>query len=157
MNIFCIGYRVVHHDDLNEMPFVIEWIANTTVIWIDNDMQDVLRRQNIVCSRECNVNEVRDPPRARIWRKIRESVSSVYRKPFLMRKLEPRHDNPPCASSSLFTLSKRFVLSIMKHSDICVIGFLLEIVQYNTLPYLFSLLLLFVGSEERSLSPCKLA
>ena len=61
-------------------PFVIEWIANTTVIWIDNDMQDVLRRQNIICSRECNVNEVRDPPRARIWRKIRESVSSVYRK-----------------------------------------------------------------------------
>ena len=75
---------------------------------------------------------------SRIWRKIRESVSSVYRKPFLMRKLEPRHENPPCASSSLFILSKRFVLSIMKHSDTCVIGFLLEILQYSTLPYLFS-------------------
>ena len=30
----------------------------------------------------------------------------------------------------------------------CVIGYLLTILQYSTTPYLFSLLLLFVGSEE---------
>ena len=63
MNIFCIEYRFVHHDDQNEMPFVIEWIVNTTVIWINDDVQDILRRQNLICSRERNVNEVHDPPR----------------------------------------------------------------------------------------------
>ena len=45
----------------------------------------------------------------------------------------------------------------MEHSDICVIGCLLGILQYSTLPYLFSLLLLFVGSEERSVSPSEIA
>ena len=39
----------------------------------------------------------------------------------------------------------------------CVIGYLLEILQYSTTPYLFSLLLLFVGSEERSDHPSKVA
>ena len=78
-------------------------------------------------------------------------------KPLLMRKLEPRYDNPPLASSSLSILTKRFVLSIVKHCYICVIGFLLKILHYSTIPYLFSLLLLFVGSEETSVSPSEIA
>ena len=78
-------------------------------------------------------------------------------KPLLMRKLEPRYDNPPLASSSLSILTKRFVLSIVKHCYICVIGFLLKILHYSTIPYLFSLLLLFAWSEERSISPCMTA
>ena len=59
-------------------------------------------------------------------------------KPLLMRKLEPRYDNPPLASSSLSILTKRFVLSIVKHCYMCVIGFLLKIsaIQYYTLPLL---------------------
>ena len=81
MNIFYIEYRVVLHDVQNEVPFCNRMNRRHHCdCVIDNDMLDVLRRQNIICSRECNVNEVRDPPRARIWRKIRESVSSVYRK-----------------------------------------------------------------------------
>ena len=74
-------------------------------------------------------------------------------KPLLMRKLEPRYDNPPLASSSLSILTKRFVLSIVKYGYMCVIGFLLKILHYSTIPYLFSLLLLFVGSEESRVGP----
>ena len=143
MNIFCIGYRVVLHDDQNEMPFCNRTICNRYWYQKSIDMRDVLRLQNMqeLLEQHCNVN--RDPSRARLSRKIKKSVSFVYRKPLLMRKLEPRYDNPPLASSSLSILTKRFVLSIVKHCYMCVIGFLLKILHYSTIPYLFSLLLLF--------------
>ena len=61
-----------------------------------------------------------------------------------------------CFKFAFYSIQKICVID-RKQSDICVIGFLLEILQYSTLPYLFSLLLLFVGSEEGSVSPCEVA
>ena len=113
MNIFRIEYIVVLHDDQNEMPFC-NWTICNRYWYLDTiDMQGVLRLQNTweLIEQYCNVD--RDPSRARLSRKIKKSVSFVYRKSLLMRKLEPRYDNPPLASSSLSILSKRFVLSIV--------------------------------------------
>ena len=52
MNIFYIEYRVVLHDDQNEGPFCnrMNRMHRRDYV-IDNDMQDVLRRQNILSFR----------------------------------------------------------------------------------------------------------
>ena len=49
MNIFYMEYRVVLHDDQNEVPFCnrMNRIHHRDYV-IDNDMQDVLQRRNIL-------------------------------------------------------------------------------------------------------------
>ena len=50
--MFYIEYEVVLHDDQNDVPFCNRMNQEHHCnCGIDNDMQDVLRRQSIICSR----------------------------------------------------------------------------------------------------------
>ena len=50
--MFYIEYEVVLHDGQNEVPFCNRMNQEHQRNYgIDNDMQDVLRRQSIICSR----------------------------------------------------------------------------------------------------------
>ena len=49
MNMFYIEYEIVLHDDQNDVPFCNRMNRRHHCNYvIDNDMQDVLRRQNIL-------------------------------------------------------------------------------------------------------------
>ena len=108
-------------------PFVIEWIKNTTVI-VESTMICKMSFDVRILYVHVNVTLTKFAIRlgpvsgGRSGNRCRLCIE----KPLLMRKLEPRYDNPPLASSSLSILTKRFVLSIVKHCYMCVIGFLLR-------------------------------
>ena len=117
MNIFYIEYRVVLHDDQNEVPFCnrMNRIHRRDYV-IDNDVQDVLRRQNILSFQV----EIQDSEFETLVNRtlskfaIRPGPVSggrsgnrcrlVYRKPFLMRNLSQ-------GTIILLALQVRFILT----------------------------------------------
>ena len=138
-------------------PFVIEWTATTTRIWN--------RKWYARCpsTYECNsINWIQrwwssQSARARIWRKIRESKSYVDRwKPFLVAKTWAKAQNSSLGLKFASIVSKRCV--IVQNKVVCALSdFYSRSLQYSTTPYLFSLLLLVVRSEERSVCSSEIA
>ena len=123
MNMFYIEYRVVLHDDQNEVPFCnrMNRMHRRDCI-IDNDMQDVLRRQNILSFQveipdsefETLVNRtlskfaIRPGPVS--GGRSGNRCRLVYRKPFLMRNL----------SQGKNRFLERQVRSLLCPKDVCV-------------------------------------